>query len=54
MLFRSAPFVVDHVEHDTTSILTTIEKRFNLKPLGTRDAGVASLSTAFYAKAPAT
>ncbi len=49
-----APFVVDHVEHDTTSILTTIEKRFNLKPLGTRDAGVASLSTAFYAKAPAT
>ncbi len=48
-----ANFVVDHVEHDTTSILTTIEKRFNLKPPGTRDAGLASLATAFYAKAPA-
>ena len=23
-------FVVDHVEHDTTAILTTIEKRWNL------------------------
>ena len=46
-------FVVDHVEHDTTSILTTIEKRWNLQPLGTRDKSVASLATAFDAKKPA-
>jgi phospholipase C len=45
-------FVVDHVEHDTTSILTTIEKRWNLKPVATRDAAVASLATAFKAKTP--
>jgi acid phosphatase len=49
-----ADFAVDSVEHDTTSILTTIEKRWNLKPLGTRDAGVSSLATAFMAKGPAT
>jgi acid phosphatase len=48
-----ADFVVDHVEHDTSSILTTIEKRWNLKPVATRDAAVASLATAFTAKAPA-
>ena len=47
-------FVVDSVEHDTSSILTTIEKRWNLKPLGTRDAGVSSLATAFEAKPPKT
>ena len=45
-------FVVDHVEHDTTSILTTIEKRWNLQPLGTRDAAVASLATVFKATSP--
>jgi len=49
-----ADFAVDSVEHDTSSILTTIEKRWNLKPLGTRDAAVSSLATAFMAKAPAT
>ena len=49
-----ADFAVDSVEHDTTSILTTIEKRWSLKPLGTRDAGVSSLATAFMAKAPKT
>jgi acid phosphatase len=49
-----ADFVVDHVEHDTTSIVATIEKRWNLKPLGTRDAHVASLATAFKAKPPKT
>jgi phospholipase C len=48
-----ADFVVDHVEHDTTSIMTTIEKRWNLKPVATRDAHVASLATAFTANAPA-
>jgi phospholipase C len=43
-------FVVDHTQHDTTSILTTIEHRFGLAPLGTRDAAVRDLSTVFSAK----
>ncbi len=34
---------VDHAEHDTTSILTTLETRFHLAPLGTRDAAVSNL-----------
>src|SRR4051812_1562014 len=46
------PFVVDSAEHDTTSILTTIEHRFGLAPLGTRDAAVNDLSTVFNAKKP--
>ena len=37
------PFKVDHTEHDTTSILATIEHRFGLAPLTTRDAAVADL-----------
>jgi phospholipase C len=43
---------VDHTQHDTTSILATIEHRFGLPPLTdptghpTRDAQVADLSTA--------
>ncbi len=36
-------FTVDHTSHDTTSILTTIEHRYHLAPLGTRDAAVADL-----------
>ena len=36
----------------TTSILATIEHRFGLAPLGTRDAAVNDLSTVFKAKAP--
>jgi acid phosphatase len=43
-------FVVDSAEHDTTSILATIEHRFGLAPLGTRDAAVNDLSTVFDAK----
>ncbi|MEO8572220.1 MAG: alkaline phosphatase family protein, partial [Chloroflexota bacterium] len=43
-------FVVDSAEHDTTSILATIEHRFGLQPLGTRDAAVNDLSTVFNAK----
>jgi phospholipase C len=39
-------FSVDHTSHDTTSIIATIEHRFGLKPLGTRDAAVADLSSA--------
>jgi phospholipase C len=41
------PFVVDNTQYDTTSILRTIEQRFGLAPLGTRDATVNSLSNVF-------
>lgn len=34
---------VDHTQYDTTSILRTIEQRWNLAPLGARDAKVNSL-----------
>ena len=49
--FLKASFVVDHTEHDTSSILATIERRWKLKALGTRDAAVRDLSTVFSAKA---
>lgn len=38
---------VDHTQYDTTSILKTIEERWALQPLGTRDAAVHDLSNAF-------
>jgi acid phosphatase len=38
---------VDHTPHDTTSILASIERRWGLEPLGSRDAAVADLRTAF-------
>ncbi|HET7194952.1 MAG TPA: acid phosphatase [Nocardioides sp.] len=37
------PFAVDETEHDTTSILATIEHLFGLEPLSSRDAAVADL-----------
>jgi acid phosphatase len=42
-------FVVDSTEHDTTSILATIEHRWGLQPLGpqTRDRYVNDLGTVF-------
>jgi phospholipase C len=40
-------FSVDHTPHDTTSIMATIEHQFHLRPLGTRDAAVRDLFTAF-------
>ena len=43
-------FVVDHTEHDTLSILSTIEHRFDLAPLTSRDGTVADLSTVYDAK----
>jgi phospholipase C len=43
-------FVVDGVQHDTTSILATIEHRFGVAPLGTRDAAVNDLSSVFSAR----
>ncbi len=43
-------FAVDSAQHDTTSVLSTIEHRFGLKPLTSRDAKVHDLATAFRAK----
>jgi acid phosphatase len=41
--------VVDHTQHDTTSILSTIEQRYGLAPLSSRDAEVSSLASVFRA-----
>jgi phospholipase C len=38
---------VDHTEYDTTSILKLIEERYDLQPLGARDAAANDLSNAF-------
>jgi acid phosphatase len=45
-------FVVDHTQYDTTSILSTIEHRFGLAPLTSRDAAVNDLSSVFTAQGP--
>jgi acid phosphatase len=45
-------FVVDHVQHDTTSIMATIEHRFGLRPVSSRDAAVNDLSSVFAAREP--
>jgi acid phosphatase len=50
--FLRGDFVVDHTQYDTTSILATIERRFNLRPLSTRDAAVNDLSNVFAASSP--
>jgi phospholipase C len=46
-------FVVDHTSHDTTSVLSTIEQRYGLAPLSSRDAAAAPLTSVFGARAPA-
>ena len=38
---------VDHTAYDTTSILATIEHRWDVDPLGPRDARVNDLRNAF-------
>jgi phospholipase C len=43
-------FGVDSTEHDTTSILKTIENRFDLKALASRDEGVSDLSSVWDAR----
>jgi acid phosphatase len=43
-------FGVDSAEHDTTSILKTIENRFDLKPLAWRDEHVSDLSSVWDAR----
>ena len=40
-------FAVDDTSYDTTSIMATIERRFGLDPVATRDAGVADLNGVF-------
>jgi acid phosphatase len=45
--YLRATAVVDHTEHDTTSILATIEHRWDLQPLSSRDAAVPDLSSVF-------
>jgi hypothetical protein len=42
-------FSVDHASHDTTSVVATIEHRFRLRPVSSRDASVQDLSTVFRA-----
>lgn len=44
-------FVVDHTQYDTTSFLATIEHRYGLAPLSTRDAAVKDLSHVVRARA---
>jgi acid phosphatase len=48
--FLNGTFVVDHTEHDTTSILSTLEHRYHLQPVGTRDVAVPDLASVFSAK----
>jgi phospholipase C len=45
-------FVVDHTQYDTTSILATIERRYGLDVMGSRDASVNDLSNVFGAHSP--
>ena len=47
-----APFVVDHTQYDTTSVLATIERLENVDPLTPRDAAVNDLTNVFRASAP--
>ncbi|HEX9363790.1 MAG TPA: alkaline phosphatase family protein [Candidatus Dormibacteraeota bacterium] len=44
-------FVVDHTQYDTTSILATIEHRYGLPALSSRDGAVNDLSAVFTARA---
>jgi phospholipase C len=43
-------FVVDHTPFDTTSVLSTIEERYGLAPLSSRDKAAAPLSRVFAAR----
>jgi len=45
-------FVVDHGQYDTTSILSTIERRYGLPPLGSRDRDAGDLAGVFSARRP--
>lgn len=45
--FLHGNFVVDSTQYDTTSIIATIERRYNLTPLGYRDGAVNDFSHVF-------
>jgi len=44
--------VVDHTQYDTTSVMKTIEVRWNLAPLTTRDAAANPLTNALLTEVP--
>ena len=46
--YLSSSFVVDPTQYDTTSIIATIEHRFDLPPLTKRDARVTDLGHVFH------
>jgi acid phosphatase len=48
--YLPASTAVDHTSHDTTSILATIEHRFGVAALSSRDQSVADLRSVFTAK----
>jgi phospholipase C len=48
--FLRGNFALDHTQYDTTSILKTIEDRYGLHWLSTRDRDVNSLASVFDAK----
>jgi acid phosphatase len=48
--FLRGRFVIDHTQYDSTSIAATIERRFDLEPLSSRDEAVNDLSRVFHAK----
>jgi phospholipase C len=45
-------FVVDDTQYDTTSVMATIEQRFGLQPVSSRDAAVNSMFDVFSARPP--
>ena len=45
--FLRGEFVVDHTSYDMMSILATLEMRYGLQPLGSREAAVNDLSHIF-------
>jgi phospholipase C len=49
LLLGRGPQVVDHTQYDTTSIMATIERRWHLAPVSSRDAAVNDLSHVFTA-----
>ena len=48
--YLTVPFGVDHTEYDTTAILKTIEQRWGVAALSSRDAAQNSLANVFNAK----
>jgi len=48
--FLPGNYVVDHTQYDTTSILATIERLFEVRSMSSRDAATNDLSNVFNAK----